>query len=164
MLWTWLDLANLPLKFGQNKISNSWDIPDIDKCHQDKCCLNNVTVTLGISSRCSQEPSFKKYGYGYVTCKKVVYSCPLSTEPTHTNGFDASKNSVKKPTEIEVVGLGSDNFQRGNVGGDNLLSGLKVKGTDLDWAGRMNERATSVAIHTPNVALLVIELIRIFIQ
>ena len=74
----------------------------------------------------------KKYGYGYVTCKKVVYSCPLSTEPSHTNGFDASKNSVKKPTETEVVGLGSDNFQRGNVGGDNLLSGLKVKGTDLD--------------------------------
>ena len=74
----------------------------------------------------------KKYGYGYVTCKKVVYSCPLSTEPSHTNGFDASKNSVKKPTEIEVVGLGSDNFQRGNVGGDNLLSGLRVKGTDLD--------------------------------
>ena len=26
------------LKFGQNWVSNSWDIPDMDKCRQDKCC------------------------------------------------------------------------------------------------------------------------------
>ena len=31
---------NLPLKFGQNQVSNSWDIPDMDKCRQDKCCLD----------------------------------------------------------------------------------------------------------------------------
>ena len=33
--WAWLHLANLPLKFGQNRISNSWDIPDMDKCCLD---------------------------------------------------------------------------------------------------------------------------------
>ena len=27
-------------KFGQNWVSNSWDIPDMDKCCQDKCCLD----------------------------------------------------------------------------------------------------------------------------
>ena len=31
---------NLTLKFGQNLVSNRWDIPDMDKCYQDKCCLN----------------------------------------------------------------------------------------------------------------------------
>ena len=31
---------NLPLKFGQNQVTNSWDIPDVDKCRQDKCCLD----------------------------------------------------------------------------------------------------------------------------
>ena len=31
---------NLSLKFGQNRVSNSWDIPDMDKCHPDKCCLD----------------------------------------------------------------------------------------------------------------------------
>ena len=29
-----------PLKFGQNRVINSWDIPDMDKCCQDKCCLD----------------------------------------------------------------------------------------------------------------------------
>ena len=29
------------LKFGQNWLSNSWDIPDMDKCCQDKCWLDN---------------------------------------------------------------------------------------------------------------------------
>ena len=28
---------NLPFVFGQNQVSNSWDIPDADKCRQDKC-------------------------------------------------------------------------------------------------------------------------------
>ena len=31
---------NLPLKFHQNRVSNSWDIPDMDKCRLDKCCLD----------------------------------------------------------------------------------------------------------------------------
>ena len=30
---------NLPLKFGQNWLSNSWNIADMDKCHQVKCYL-----------------------------------------------------------------------------------------------------------------------------
>ena len=29
----------LTLKFGQNRVSNSWDIADMDKSSQDKCCL-----------------------------------------------------------------------------------------------------------------------------
>ena len=31
---------NLPLKFGQNRISNRWDIPNMDKCCQDKYCMD----------------------------------------------------------------------------------------------------------------------------
>ena len=31
---------NLPLKFNQNQVSNIWDIPDMDKCHLDKWCLD----------------------------------------------------------------------------------------------------------------------------
>ena len=31
---------NLPLKFGWNCVSISWDIPDMDKCRQDKYYLN----------------------------------------------------------------------------------------------------------------------------
>ena len=26
---------NLPKKFCKNQVSNSWDIPDMDKCHQN---------------------------------------------------------------------------------------------------------------------------------
>ena len=31
---------SLPIKFGQNQVSNSWDTPDMDKCRQDKYCLD----------------------------------------------------------------------------------------------------------------------------
>ena len=30
---------NSPLRFHKNRVSNSWDIPDMNKCHLDKCCL-----------------------------------------------------------------------------------------------------------------------------
>ena len=32
---------NLPVKFHQYRVSNSWDIPDMDKCHEDKCYMTN---------------------------------------------------------------------------------------------------------------------------
>ena len=35
---------NLPLNFCQNRVSNSWDIPDMNKCCQDKCCLDKCQV------------------------------------------------------------------------------------------------------------------------
>ena len=39
--WPCLDISfTLPLKFSPNRISNSWDIPDMYKCHQNKCCLD----------------------------------------------------------------------------------------------------------------------------
>ena len=31
---------NLRLKFGQNRISNRWDIPNMDKCCQDRYCMD----------------------------------------------------------------------------------------------------------------------------
>ena len=31
---------NLPLKFHQNQVSNSWDIPDMYKCREEKCCVD----------------------------------------------------------------------------------------------------------------------------
>ena len=36
---------NLPLKFGQNWVSNNWDIADMDKPRQDICGL---VKTVGI--------------------------------------------------------------------------------------------------------------------
>ena len=30
---------NLLLKFGQKQLSTSWDIPDMDECNMNKCCL-----------------------------------------------------------------------------------------------------------------------------
>ena len=51
--------TNLPLKFGQNGVSNSWDIPHMDKCRKDKCCLTNVKMTVGICSRCLSNLSLK---------------------------------------------------------------------------------------------------------
>ena len=32
--------GTLPLMFGHNTVSDSWDIADMDKCHQDICCLD----------------------------------------------------------------------------------------------------------------------------
>ena len=57
--WTWIDLDNLPLKFGHNWVSDSWDIADMEKCRQDKCFVNKCHLTVGICSRCFQEPTFK---------------------------------------------------------------------------------------------------------
>ena len=50
---------NLHLKFGKNQVSNTWDIPDMDKCYQDKCCLDKCHADYQICSRCSKEPTFK---------------------------------------------------------------------------------------------------------
>ena len=47
-------LRNLPLKSGQNRVTNSWDISDMDKWRQDKCHLpltfhqNRVTNSWNI--------------------------------------------------------------------------------------------------------------------
>ena len=41
--WKFTSITDCPrtlyLKFGQNWVTNSWDISDMDKCRQDKCCL-----------------------------------------------------------------------------------------------------------------------------
>ena len=34
------NLGPKKLKFGQKGVSNSWDTPDMDKCRQDKYCLD----------------------------------------------------------------------------------------------------------------------------
>ena len=41
--WSRLDQINKKNwaeKFGQNWVHDNRDIPDMDKCHQDKCCLD----------------------------------------------------------------------------------------------------------------------------
>ena len=44
LIWTNLPRKNvprkLPLSFHQNRVSSSWDIPDMDKCREDKCCVD----------------------------------------------------------------------------------------------------------------------------
>ena len=37
-------LLTLPLKFSQNRVSNSWDTPDMCNCHQNKCCLDKYCL------------------------------------------------------------------------------------------------------------------------
>ena len=44
--------CNLPLKFGQNWVCNSWDIPDMEKCHLDKCCLNKCCLDKRFLDKC----------------------------------------------------------------------------------------------------------------
>ena len=41
-------------RFGQNRVSNSRNIAYMDKCCQSLWCSDNVTVTVGIFSRCSR--------------------------------------------------------------------------------------------------------------
>ena len=36
-----------PQKIGQNRVTNSWDIADKDKCCQDKCCLDKCHSVPG---------------------------------------------------------------------------------------------------------------------
>ena len=36
----------VPKKFVENFTSNSWDIPDMDKCHHEKYCLSNVILLI----------------------------------------------------------------------------------------------------------------------
>ena len=50
---------NLPVKFHQNRVSNSWDIPDMGKCPQDKCCLDNCQLDSWTCSRYSKDATFK---------------------------------------------------------------------------------------------------------
>ena len=42
--WVITSVKDVPrkqtLKFDQNRVSNSWDIADMDKCCQDKCCMD----------------------------------------------------------------------------------------------------------------------------
>ena len=40
-LWSVLDIPrNLPVKFHRNRVSSSWDVPDMDKCHMNKRCMD----------------------------------------------------------------------------------------------------------------------------
>ena len=55
----WIELNWVEVELGKNWVSNSWDIHDMDKCCQDKCCLDKNHITVGICSRCSQEPTIK---------------------------------------------------------------------------------------------------------
>ena len=48
---------NLPLKFGQNQVSNRWDIPDKDKCYRVKYYLYILEL--------SQKPRNSRYTAGY---------------------------------------------------------------------------------------------------
>ena len=47
------DPRTLPLKFGQDGVSNSYDIQDMDKCRKKNIAWTNVIVTLGICSKIS---------------------------------------------------------------------------------------------------------------
>ena len=47
-----IDPRNLPLKFGQNQVCDSWDIPDMDKCLKDKRCLDKSLPHIDIAWQC----------------------------------------------------------------------------------------------------------------
>ena len=58
----------------------------------------------------------KKYGYGYVTTKKVMYSCPVGNVSEHTDTAGNLEISVSMPvlSNGEEVGFVCDNIQRDN--------------------------------------------------
>ena len=45
----------LPLSFHQNLVSNSWDILDMDKCHQDNCCLDKCQLANVVAMKTEQK-------------------------------------------------------------------------------------------------------------
>ena len=76
----------------------------------------------------------KKYGYGYVTSKKIVYTCPLTTLSDNKNdciGHETSNSSAAYLTGGDLSS-GLDNLQRDNSGGIrrefSRTDSLKVKG------------------------------------
>ena len=47
---------NLPLKFGQNWVKNCWDIADVEKCNQDKFCLDKCHPDIWHMSSAEDDP------------------------------------------------------------------------------------------------------------
>ena len=39
----------LTLNFGQNQVSNSGDIANMEKCHMDKCCFHRYILLLRVN-------------------------------------------------------------------------------------------------------------------
>ena len=75
---------NPPSKFGQNRVSKSWDIPNMDKCCQDKCCLDKCHLFQLESVHCDPRNLPLKFGqnriancwdFGGGSCS---CSCPCS--------------------------------------------------------------------------------------
>ena len=73
----------LLLQLHQNWGSNSWDIPDMDKCSQNKCCLDKChsdswLTEPGESSECMCKipsmsiSSLKVYGCGCGVSRQVL--------------------------------------------------------------------------------------------
>ena len=121
-LESFLDVSrNLPLRCHKNRVSNSWDIPDMDKCRQDKCCLNkchhdswnlfvawtNDTPTVGICSKCSQVPTFKVFiKIGSVTAEILL---TLSFCGVGGVGWGVQSHYIVKPNLVLRLGWGFDN-------------------------------------------------------
>ena len=82
---------NLPLKFRQNRVSNSWDILDMDKYHLDKCHQGSWNLFWMFLE--AYIKSFIKLGCFFLSpsmCEKCVSSpftfvrnvCPLREKQT----------------------------------------------------------------------------------
>ena len=78
----------------------------------------------------------KKFGYGYVKSKKIIYTCPLTTQSEDNNNYTGHETSVSSTALMTGGDLSSglDNFQRDNSGGIRGdfpgLDSLKGKGLD----------------------------------
>ena len=71
----------------------------------------------------------RKYDYGYVTTKKVTYSCSIGIPTDTPNDILAGRNTVTQKTSQRKghSGLGSDNSQRDNTDGITRISELCLK-------------------------------------
>ena len=77
----------------------------------------------------------KKYGYGYVTCKKVMFSCP--SDEMHHSANTQVNNQISEPASSNEgdFNSGCDNVQWGSAGGIRGLQDkavLKVKGPEKE--------------------------------
>ena len=66
---------SLPLKLGKNWVSNSWDIPDMYKCRQDKCYLDKCqssALRLGQAEQYDFHFETKNYNDFSITLKLRV--------------------------------------------------------------------------------------------
>ena len=105
----------------------------VEQCTYDKKGVCNKHGVKGDRSEVKTRTwRKKKFGYGYVTSRKIVYSCNLGRQSKDIQNPVTSDDICLKPTlqSKGIMGLGSDNDKWGNVGGirSSVATCMSMKG------------------------------------